>query len=123
MGLWRPPFSVVDHLRWDLHQIFKMAMSEGVIARNPATLLFTPREAPRPKQTALYARPVWLAEAILFAAGLELLVDGALAGSTSPARAGALLLVVSALVAAAGALVTLRRGLPALTAAAAGVVS
>jgi hypothetical protein len=78
---------------------------------------------PRPKQTALYARPVWLAEAILFAAGLELLVDGALAGSTSPARAGALLLVVSALVAAAGALVTLRRGLPALTAAAAGVVS
>ena len=76
-----------------------------------------------PKQTALYARPVWLAEAILFAAGLELLVDGALAGSTSPARAGALLLVVSALVAAAGALVTLRRGLPALTAAAAGVVS
>lgn len=41
-------FSVVDHLRWDLKQVFDMALAEGRIARNPATLLFTPREAAKP---------------------------------------------------------------------------
>lgn len=41
-------FSVVDHLRWDLKQIFTMAVSEGIISRNPADLLFTPREAKVP---------------------------------------------------------------------------
>jgi integrase len=41
-------FSTVDHLRWDLHQIFEFAVSEGAIKRNPAELLFTPREA-KPK--------------------------------------------------------------------------
>jgi integrase len=46
-------FSTVDHLRWDMKQIFDMAVSEGVIARNPAQLLFTPREAPRPKRRAM----------------------------------------------------------------------
>src|SRR5262245_11496996 len=40
-------FSVVDHLRWDLKQIFGMAVAEGFIVRNPAQLLFTPRECPR----------------------------------------------------------------------------
>lgn len=40
-------FSTVDHLRWDLKQIFDMAVAEGHIERNPATLLFTPREAAR----------------------------------------------------------------------------
>ena len=37
--------SVVDHLRWDLKQIFEIAVSEGLIERNPAKLLFTPSEA------------------------------------------------------------------------------
>jgi integrase len=41
-------FSIVDHLRWDLRQIFEMAVAEGLIERNPAALLFTPREAQRP---------------------------------------------------------------------------
>jgi integrase len=41
-------FSVVDHLRWDLKQIFDMAIGEGYIRLNPALLLFTPREAKRP---------------------------------------------------------------------------
>lgn len=41
-------FSVVDHLRWDLKQVFDMAVAEGFILRNPAQLLFTPRECPRP---------------------------------------------------------------------------
>ena len=40
-------FSVVDHLRWDLKQIFDMAVAEGFIVRNPAQLLFTPRDCPR----------------------------------------------------------------------------
>ena len=40
-------FSVVDHLRWDLRQIFEMAVGEGHIQRNPALLLFTPKEATR----------------------------------------------------------------------------
>jgi integrase len=41
-------FSTVDHLRWDLKQIFDMAVAEGFVLRNPAQLIFTPRECPRP---------------------------------------------------------------------------
>ena len=41
-------FSVVDHLRWDLKQVFDMAVAEGYLRRNPALLLFTPRECRRP---------------------------------------------------------------------------
>jgi integrase len=41
-------FSTVDHLRWDLRQVFEMAVAEGFVERNPAALLFTPREAQRP---------------------------------------------------------------------------
>jgi integrase len=41
-------FSVVDHLKWDLHSAFRMAVAEGKIERNPAELLFTPKEARRP---------------------------------------------------------------------------
>jgi integrase len=41
-------FSVVDHLRWDLKQIFRMAVAEEVLVRNPAELLFTPRGCPMP---------------------------------------------------------------------------
>jgi integrase len=40
-------FSVVDHLRWDLTQLFDMAVAEGHWQRNPASLLFTPRECKR----------------------------------------------------------------------------
>ena len=38
-------FSTVDHLRWDLKQIFKMAVADGYLLTNPTILLFTPREA------------------------------------------------------------------------------
>jgi integrase len=41
-------YSVVDHLRFDLKQVFAMAVAEGFINRSPALLLFTPRECPRP---------------------------------------------------------------------------
>ena len=38
-------FSTVDHLRWDLKQIFGMAVAEDYLRKNPAALLFTPKEA------------------------------------------------------------------------------
>src|ERR1035441_8880740 len=40
-------YSVVAHLRWDLRQVFRMAVSEQYMERNPAELLFVPSEAPR----------------------------------------------------------------------------
>jgi integrase len=46
--------SIVSHLRWDLRQIFRMAVAEGYLLRNPAELLFVPREAkryPKPRLT------------------------------------------------------------------------
>jgi integrase len=47
-------YSVVAHLRWDLRQIFRMAVAEGCLSRNPAELLFIPRDArryPKPRLT------------------------------------------------------------------------
>ncbi len=41
-------YSVVAHLRWDLRQILRMAVTEGHLRRNPAELLITSPEAPRP---------------------------------------------------------------------------
>jgi len=46
-------FSVVDHLRWDLKQIFDLAVSEQCAQRNPALQLFTPREAPKPTRLVM----------------------------------------------------------------------
>jgi integrase len=40
-------YSVVAHLRWDLRQVFRMAVSEQFLERNPAELLFIPKETPR----------------------------------------------------------------------------
>jgi integrase len=45
--------SMVAHFRWDLRQIFRMAVMEGHILRNPAELLFIPREAALPVHTAM----------------------------------------------------------------------
>lgn len=46
-------FSVVAHLRWDLKAIFHMAQAEGLVAKNPAALLFIPREAKKPKREVM----------------------------------------------------------------------
>jgi integrase len=51
-------FSVVDHLRWDLSQIFEMAVAEGHIRLNPARLLFTPREAKKPVRRVMTIQEV-----------------------------------------------------------------
>jgi integrase len=46
-------FSTVDHLRWDLKQLLEMALAEGIVARNPAAILFTPRTCARPERRSL----------------------------------------------------------------------
>jgi integrase len=43
-------FSVVTHLRWDFRHMFRIAVAEGFIERNPAELLFTPPTATRAVQ-------------------------------------------------------------------------
>jgi integrase len=52
-------FSTVAHVRWDLRQIFRMAVQEGYLLRNPAELLFVPRDARKPE------RPVMNREEVL----------------------------------------------------------
>src|SRR5215471_9809743 len=37
--------SIVAHLRWDLRAIFKLAVAEGYVERDPTVALFTPKEA------------------------------------------------------------------------------
>jgi integrase len=46
-------YSIVAHLRWQLRQIFRMAKEEGHIERNPAELLFIPRDAKRPEHRTM----------------------------------------------------------------------
>ena len=58
-------FSVVDHLRWDLKQIFDMAEAEGQVQRNPARLLFTPNEAAKPVRRAMTIEEVQLCFSVL----------------------------------------------------------
>lgn len=51
-------FSVVDHLRWDMKQVFDMAVAEGHVSRNPALLLFTPKEAKKPVRRVMTMKEV-----------------------------------------------------------------
>ena len=67
---------------------------------------------PRPKQEALYPRRIWLVEAGAFLTGVELLAAGALTGSVPAARAGGAALVLAAVLAGAGAIVTWRARWP-----------
>lgn len=64
---------------------------------------------PRPKQAALYPRRLALVETIVFAVGLELLALSVVFGHPAPARAGAVLLCGSAVLAAAVAAVVWSR--------------
>lgn len=64
---------------------------------------------PRPKQSDLYPRRLWLAEAAAFAAGVELIAAGVLAESAAVTRAGGAVLVVAAALAGGGAAWTWRR--------------
>jgi integrase len=40
-------------LRWDLKQMLDLALSEGLVCRNPATLLFIPKGVRRPSQRVM----------------------------------------------------------------------
>jgi integrase len=51
-------FSVVDHLRWDAKQVCDMAVAEGHLVRNPALLLFTPRDAAKPERRVMSIKEV-----------------------------------------------------------------
>jgi integrase len=42
--------STIAHLRWDLRQLFRMAVNDGLLPRNPAELLHTPKPARRDKR-------------------------------------------------------------------------
>lgn len=64
---------------------------------------------PRPKQAELFPRRLSLAEAGAFAVGVETLALGVLLGSAPSARAGAVILCVSAVLTAAGAAATWHR--------------
>src|SRR5262245_54551327 len=46
-------FSLVDHLRWDLRAIFRLALQDRVLDSNPAEMLFTPRTVSRPSRRIL----------------------------------------------------------------------
>ena len=58
-------FSSVSHIRWDLRQILRMAVMEGYILRNPAELLFVPREAHRPDRPVMNREEVLKCIAVL----------------------------------------------------------
>src|SRR5436853_5159940 len=76
-------FSVVDHLRWDLRAIFRLAVQDRVLPSNPAELLFTPRTVPRPSRRVLSADQV---QTILSVLGLreQLIVQLALFSGMRP---------------------------------------
>jgi integrase len=44
----RLSYSIVAHLRWDLKQIFEFAMAEGLVQRNPASVLVIPKQLSKP---------------------------------------------------------------------------
>jgi hypothetical protein len=65
--------SMVDHLGFRLRSVFALAMSEGVVDRNPASALFTPRhyqkgrsrEALTPEQAATLIGALELREKVI----------------------------------------------------------
>ena len=46
-------FSLVDHLRWDLRAIFRLAAHDRLLSSNPAEMLFTPRTRATPSRRVL----------------------------------------------------------------------
>jgi len=58
-------FSMVDHLRWDLKQIFEMAVAEDLIRKNPAGLLFSPGAARRGQRLVMTIEEVKRCFAVL----------------------------------------------------------
>ena len=57
--------SVVAHLRWDLRQILRMAVSKGAADRNAAEQLFIPKSAPRSETRRMTVEEVKLFFSVL----------------------------------------------------------
>lgn len=57
--------SVVDHLRWDLNNIFKTALSDGLVDSNPAAALFTPPCKPEGEKRVMSPEEIRLALSVL----------------------------------------------------------
>src|SRR5206468_5143810 len=51
-------FSLVDHLRWDLRAIFRLAAQDRLLPSNPAKMLFTPRTRATPSRRVLMPEQV-----------------------------------------------------------------
>jgi len=73
-------FSTVDHLRWDMKQIFGMAVVEGYLQKNPAALLFTPNKTLRPVQRVMAWQEVRLLFSVLEARELAICMLATIAG-------------------------------------------
>jgi integrase len=58
-------FSVLNNLRFNLRHIFWVAASDGYIERNPADMLFTPRDAKRIVQRVATAAEITAAFGVL----------------------------------------------------------
>lgn len=69
---------------------------------------------PRPKQAAFYPWSLWLAEAVAFGLGLQLVAAGVLAGSEAAVQSGAGLLVAGAVLALGGCARTVAASVPSL---------
>src|SRR5439155_3589780 len=76
-------FSVVDHLRWDLRAIFRLAAQDRLLPSNPAEMLFTPPTVATPSRRVLTPEQV---QQILSVLGLreQLLVRLALVSGMRP---------------------------------------
>src|SRR5664279_390413 len=57
--------SIVHHLRWDLNSIFKTAMSDSLIGKNPAAALFTPACKPEGEKRVMSPQEIRLALSVL----------------------------------------------------------
>jgi integrase len=57
--------SIVDHLRWDLNDVFKTALAVGLVESNPAVALFTPACKPEGEKSAVSPEEIRVALGIL----------------------------------------------------------
>ena len=57
--------SIVDHLRWDLNNVFKTALADGLVDSNPAAALFTPPCKPEGEKRVMSPKEIRVALGVL----------------------------------------------------------
>jgi integrase len=57
--------SIVDHLRWDLNNVFKTALADGLVDSNPAAALFTPPCKPEGEKRVMSPEQIRVALGVL----------------------------------------------------------